>query len=321
MAFTGRVRLGAILTASLLATGTSHASEQLNMGGSTNTSSFYPYYTAIANAISNHVGDLNVTVVSTGGFARNRVLMMEGELDFGGISPDLIAQAEEEGFDGFRVLWWSLPAIQNIMATRASGFTNIADFDGECFHPGMNGSSGQRNMMRILDALQVRPDLHLSDPQDAINALRNGRCDGQMRATTGPWLDSASAELNLSTALWPVGYNAEQIARIRDVMPWMGFYTMPAGVVDGAPEYTVHAVWIGFAATTAMDEQTAYDVVAGAFSGIEDQRASLSAIADVDLALQTLEVSEYPLHAGAVRYYRQIGLDVPARLLPPEMRP
>ena len=27
-----------------------------------------------------------------------------------------------------------------------------------------------------------------------------------------------------------------------------------------------------------------------------------------------------PLHAGAVRYYREIGVEVPARLLPPEAR-
>jgi TRAP-type uncharacterized transport system substrate-binding protein len=101
------------------------AETQLNMGGSTNTSSFYPYYSALANGISANDDTLNVTVVSAGGFAANAVLLQEGDLDFGGISPDIIADAEEEGYDGFRVLWWTLPAIQNLMATKASGITNL----------------------------------------------------------------------------------------------------------------------------------------------------------------------------------------------------
>jgi len=34
----------------------------------------------------------------------------------------------------------------------------------------------------------------------------------------------------------------------------------------------------------------------------------------------TLEYGPFPLHTGAVKFYRQIGLEVPDRLLPPEMR-
>ena len=298
---------------------TAGAETQLNMGGSTTTSGFYPYYTAIANSISNASEDLNVTVVSSGGFAKNQALMMQGQLDFGGISPDLIADAQASGFDGFRVLWWTLPAIQNITATKDSGIDNIAGFAGKCFHPGMNGSSGQKNMMKILRALDVAPDLYMSDPKDAANAIKNGRCLGQMKATTGPRLDSATAELNLTTPLWPVGYTDKQITAIKAALPWMGFYTMPAGVIDGAPEYTVHAIWIGFAATAEMDEATAYEITKGMYEGLDQQRAALKAIAEVDLARQTLEVSEYPLHAGAVRFYREIGLEVPERLIPPEM--
>lgn len=296
------------------------AETQLNMGGSTSSSSFFPYYTTIANGISVHSDALNVTLVSPGGFAANSTLLQEGELDFGGISPDLIADAREAGYDGFRVLWWSLPAIQNIMATVESGISNVAEFDGECFHPGMNGSSGQANMLRILKALEIEPNLYLSDSTDAINAIRNGRCSGQMRATINPRLDSASAELNLSTPLQPVGYSPEQIERIRDVYPWIGFYEMSAGVTEGSAPYTVHAIWIGFTATDRMDEETAYRIVTGMLASLDEQKAALPVIADVDIAAQTLEVSEYPLHAGAVRAYREAGYDVPARLLPPEMQ-
>lgn len=297
-----------------------NAETQLNMGGSTTSSGFFPYYSAIANSISESDAALNVTVVSPGGFAANTTLIQEGELDFGGISPDLIADAEDAGFDGFRILWWSLPAIQNIMATEASGHTTLQDFQGECFHPGMNGSSQQRNMLRVLEALDIRPQLYMSDSVDAINAIRNGRCDGQLRATTAPRLDSASAELNLTTPLRPIGFTSEEIETIRAAYPWMGFFEMPAGVTERSEPYTVHAIWIGFAATADMDEDTAYRIVKGMIAGLDGQRAALPAIAEVDVLQQTLDVSEYPLHAGAVRAYREAGYTVPDRLLPPEMQ-
>nr|WP_227287443.1 TAXI family TRAP transporter solute-binding subunit [Boseongicola sp. H5] len=311
------VLAGAVLAACV---SVADAETQLNMGGSTTSSGFFPYYSAIANGISESDAELNVTVVSPGGFAANSTLIQEGELDFGGMSPDLIAEAEEAGFDGFRVLWWSLPAIQNIMATEASGFTTLQDFQGECFHPGQNGSSQQRNMMRILQALEIQPELYMSDSVDAINAIRNGRCDGQLRATTAPRLNSASAELNITTPLRPIGYTAEEIETIRAAYPWMGFYEMPAGVTEGSEPYTVHAIWIGFAATAEMDEDTAYRIVNGMIAGLDSQRTALPAIAEVDILQQSLEVSEYPLHAGAVRAYREAGYDVPDRLLPPEMQ-
>ncbi|EBA07950.1 TAXI family TRAP transporter solute-binding subunit [Sagittula stellata] len=296
------------------------AETQLNMGGSTTTSTFYPYYSSLANGISAANSELNVTVVSPGGFAANSVLMQEGDIDFGGISPDLIADAEAEGYDGFRVLWWTLPAIQNMMATDASGITDLAGFEGRCFHPGMNGSSQQKNMLRVLQALDIKPDLYMSDSTDAISALKNGRCDGQMRATQAPRLDSASAELNLTTPVHPIGYTDEQIEKIRAAMPWMGFYDMPAGVTEGSEPYTVHAVWIGFTATERMEEDMAYQLVKGMLDSTDTQAAALPAIEGVDIAQQTLDVSEYPLHAGAVRAYREAGYEVPARLLPPELQ-
>ncbi|AUG51472.1 TAXI family TRAP transporter solute-binding subunit [Thalassospira marina] len=300
--------------------GSAAAETQLNMGGSTTTSTFYPYYSAIANGITDNEPDLNVTVVSTGGFSANSVLLQEGELDFGGISPDLIADAEAQGYKGFRVLWWTYPAIQNMMATKASGITDLAGFEGKCFHPGMNGSSQQTNMLRVLKALDIQPKLYMSDSTDAINALKNGRCDGQMRATQGPRLDSASAELNLTTPLRPIGFTHEQIEKIHKALPWMSFYDMPAGVTDGADPYTVHAIWIGFTATERMNEDMAYRLVKGMLASTKAQTAALPALNGVDIAKQTLEVSTYPLHAGAVRAYREAGYQVPERLLPPGMK-
>lgn len=297
------------------------ASQQLNMGGSTTSSGYYPYYTAVANAISGAKNGLNVTVVSTGGFNKNAQLLQSGQLDFAGISPDLIQEQIDKGNDNLRVLWWTNPAVQTIVVRKDKKVDNVQQLKDLCFHPGMTGSSSQKAMGMIMQALNLKPQkLHLSDSADAINAIKNGRCDGQVKSMSGSRLDAATSELNLTTPVWPVTYTAEQQKQVKDKLPWMSFVTVPAGLVDGAPSYTTHALWVGFAARKDLDEKTAYEVVKGMWSGIEAQQAALKGLEGVDVMKQTLEVSDYPLHPGAVRFYRERGLNVPDRLLPPEMK-
>lgn len=293
--------------------------QQINMAGSSTSSGYYPYYTAVANSISSRWDDLNVTVVSPGGFAAGQVLLLDGEVDFAGQSPELINQAIEQGRDDIRVLWWANPAVQNVMATEDSGIETVSDLNGACFHPGMNGSSTQRVMLQILEILEIEPDeLLLTDAGGAVEAIRNGRCEAQVKSMGGETLDGATAELNVTTSLQPVTYTEEQRDLIRQEIPWMTFYEVPEGIVEGAPSYHMPSIWVGFAATADMDEETAYQIVRGMWEGIDQQRAAFPAMEGRDVPAQTIDVG-MTLHAGAVRYYGELGYDVPDAIVPPEM--
>lgn len=294
--------------------------KQLNMGGSSTTSGYYPYYVAVANAISGAGLDLNVTVVSPGGFAKNVQLMEAGSVDFGGVSPDLIQEQIDNGNDSLRVLWWVNPSIQNIMVRKDRAPADLAGISALCFHPGMTGSSTQKAMGMVMKTLGMTPKLHLSDPADAITAIKDGRCDGQVKSISGYQLDAATAELNLSVPMWPVGYSEEEQAKVTEALPWVSFVKVAPGIVEGAPAYTTHALWVGFAAPKTMDEETAYRVVKGMWEGIDSERAALKAIDGVNILEQSLKVNGYPLHPGAVRFYREQGLDVPEALIPAEMK-
>jgi hypothetical protein len=314
-----------VISATILAVGAlagmaSAETKQLNMGGSSTTSGYYPYYTAVANSISGGGADLNVTVVSAGGFAKNVQLMAAGSMDFGGVSPDLIQDQIDQGNDFLRVLWWVNPAVQNIMVRKDKAPDSLMELSDLCFHPGMTGSSTQKAMGKVMQTLGLRPELHLSDPADAIAAIKDGRCDGQVKSISGSQLDAATAELNLSVPMWPVGYTPDEMEKVKEALPWISFSTVDEGIVEGAPGYTTHALWVGFAAPKDMDEETAYQVVKGMWAGIEAERTALKALDGVNVLERTLTVNDYPLHAGAVRFYREQGLDVPEALVPPEMK-
>lgn len=69
-----------------------------------------------------------------------------------------------------------------------------------------------------------------------------------------------------------------------------------------------------------MDEDTAYKIVKGMWEGIEEQRIAFKAIKNREIPKQTIEASSFPLHAGAVKYCREIGYKIPNNLIPPEMK-
>ncbi|MGE0714136.1 MAG: TAXI family TRAP transporter solute-binding subunit [Alphaproteobacteria bacterium] len=298
------------------------AAQQLNMGGSTTTSPYFPYYSTLAETISKRT-TLNVTVISAGGFSANAQQMRQGRMQFGGMAPDLMEEAAADPkapFKEFRVLWWFAVAPQYIVVRADSGVEALKDLDGKCFHPGQTGSASEKNMMQILKVIGVAPQLHLSDSRDAINAIRNRRCIGQVRTGAAGRLDASTEELSLTTPLRVLGYTPDQVAKIKAAIPWMPFIEQPAGLIKGAPALTTHGNPTGMAATTAMSAETAYQIVKAMWEGIDAQRAAFRDLQDVDVPTMTLAAGGTPLHAGAVRYYREIGMQVPERLVPPEAR-
>lgn len=300
-------------------TAQAYGETQLNMGGSTTSSGYFPYFNAVARSISKAHPELNITVLSTGGSAKNQQLMLQGQLQFGVTSPNLIQEAKDKGQDKIRVLWWIAPAIQNIMALKSTEISSVSGFDGKCFHPGSTGTVGQQVMLQVLKALEISPKLYLSDSNSALDALRGGSCVGQMKAIDKN-LDAASQEVNITQPLWPVTYTDEERAKIKTKIPWLSFLNVPEGIVDGAPSYFAHAIWLGYVATTDLDDETVYKILDGMVSGLEEQRSVLPFLADVDPIQQTLDNSEMPLHSGAVKFFKEKGYAVPDRLLPPELK-
>src|SRR5690606_19511475 len=111
-----------------------------------------------------------------------------------------------------------------------------------------------------------------------------------------------------------------EIEKVKKALPWMGFVTIPAGIVEGAPEFRTHDIAMVFAAPKAMDEDTGYKLVKGMWANFSDQCAAFKGVCDIDMPKKTVDGAAYPLHPGAVRYFREIGIEIPDRLLPPELK-
>jgi TRAP transporter TAXI family solute receptor len=292
---------------------------ELKMGAASTSSSLHAYYTAVGKSISTTYPDSPVTL-DTVGLAFNAEAMRDGKMDFGAVSPDIVSDMAEQGFTGFRTLWHITPLSQNTMVTKASGITKPEQLQGKCLNPGPTGSSTAKNMQAILKLFNVEPKYLLATADGSIDAIKAGTCIAQTRSLAGDKLDAPTAALDLVVPLTPIGWDEVQREKIKAAIPSLYLVQIPAGIVDGAPSYWTHAYWTVIYTTNKLDEESAYRIMKGMWQKYNLQQLALPVIRDKDVLKVTLEHATTPLHAGAVRFYREIGLIVPDRLIPPESR-
>ncbi len=104
-------------------------------------------------------------------------------------------------------------------------------------------------------------------------------------------------------------------------VPGRTIETIPPGIygdnqVNTDPVQTVGS-WVGLAVTHQLDDDVVYDLTRAIFENLDDFHESAEWMRAVtpETALAEMNV---PLHAGALRYFREIGVEVPDNLVPPE---
>lgn len=87
-------------------------------------------------------------------------------------------------------------------------------------------------------------------------------------------------------------------------------------MVNAEPVLTLGS-WTGLVTNREVDPEVVYQLTKAIFDHLDTfhQTAEWMKIIRPDTALTELNI---PLHPGALRYYREIGLEIPDALVPPE---
>ena len=88
------------------------------------------------------------------------------------------------------------------------------------------------------------------------------------------------------------------------------------GLVNEEPVRVVSSI-VGLGTNKWMSEEVAYNITKAIFEN-QDELVGAAKWMSVITPENALNQMNAPLHAGALRYYREIGIDVPADLVPPE---
>ena len=81
----------------------------------------------------------------------------------------------------------------------------------------------------------------------------------------------------------------------------------------------VIGVWLHIGTNNKLPEEVGYNMIKAFWKNIDTVRETAYWMKQIDMKVATKQLN-IPLHAGAYRYYKEIGFDVPASLKPPEAK-
>jgi len=296
----------------------------LAMGSTQSSSSHYAYFVAVAKIINTYVPEVSINVVETGASVDNINRIKKGQLDLGMTTIHLQYQAyhgmgpwKDNPIKDQYVLWVYQPAPQNFVVREDSGVKTVYDLAGKAFNPGMRGSATEKTVEAILDALAVTPNFYRGGTDDTVASVKDNRIVGYVKSGAGvKSLDASTLDIATFTPIRLIGFADKDIAKVQAKYPYLSPVTVPKGIYKDSPGYKTFAMLIGVVASKNLPEDLVYKMVKASHEHFSDQVAAYPSIKGDNLPELTLETCTVPLHPGAIKYYKELGLKIPGNLVP-----
>jgi hypothetical protein len=260
---------------------------------------------------------LAVAQISNGSVANVRDLR-DGNLESGLVQSDVAYHAyfgmgffEQEGpYKNLRVIGNLYAEYLHIVVPAASTIQSVADLKGKRVSLDEPGSGTLASARFILKAYGLRErDLRVVylKPQLAASALQEKRLEAFFLVAGYP--AKTIAKLALTDAIRLVPCSAFRIKfSIRDY-PYFFYSTIPADSYHNIVTTPTLAVGAQLLVDARLDEELAYAMTRLLWSEQAHEILSKAHIRGREVRLeQALDGVILPLHQGAVRYYREVGL-------------
>jgi TRAP transporter TAXI family solute receptor len=318
--------LKTILKAALAATlfsvpATVGAQERLAIGSTSSSSSHYAYYVAVNQVINNTVDGVTSNVVETGATLDNLRRLKRGQVDLGLVTTNVAydayngeGQFEGQPYKGL-VLWVYGVSIQNAVVRQDSGIKNFSDLEGAAFNPGIVGSGTEATTEKVFSTLGIKPNWVRGSTGDIVNQIKDNRVSGYIKSSAGRKLDASSVDLSTLTPISVLSLTEDQAQTIRDQIPSLSIVSVKADeALKGLPGYKTWAYATTTMARPDMDEETAYEITKAIVEDNKVQAAAFAGLKGEEIPAMTMELATTPLHPGAIRYYEEIGIEIPEKL-------
>jgi TRAP transporter TAXI family solute receptor len=298
------------------------AQEQLSIATGGTGGVYYPMGGGLAEVINRNIDGYSATAEVTGASVENMGLIATGDADLAFALADTVAQAytgagrfEGQQLPMIRGLASVYANMVQIVALEGSGITSLEDLRGKRVSVGAPGSGTEVNAEAILSANGISYDdideqrLNFNETADA---LANGDIDVGFWSVGAP----TSSILNLATtqSIVVIELTAEQLAAAQAADATFAVTTLPGGTYTGVDsDTTVLGIPNVLAVSSEMSDDLAYAITRAMFENIADLQAVHPAANETTVEF-TINATPVPLHPGAIRYYEEIGTDIPARL-------
>ncbi|MFD2179294.1 TAXI family TRAP transporter solute-binding subunit [Veronia pacifica] len=300
---------------------TAQAGQFITIGTGGVTGVYYPTGGAICRLVNKSKKEhgIRCSVESTGGSIYNINTIRAGELDMGIAQSDWQYHAyngsskfEKQGpFKKLRAVFSVHPEPFTVVARADSGIKTFEDLKGKRVNVG-NPGSGQRGTIEVLmnemgwsmsDYKQVS-ELKAAEQSKAL-------CDNKIDAMVYTVGHPSGAIQEATTACDSkiVTVDNASVSKLVSSNDYYRTATIPGGMYRGNNgDVNTFGVGATFVSSTEVPEEVIYNVVKAVFENFDDFRRLHPAFANLKKEEMVKDGLSAPLHPGAEKYYREVGL-------------
>ena len=282
---------------------------------------YYVYGQALADILSSELG-IEVTAEATQGSTRNIILLETGQATLGMITMGIGWEAwngTAEWTKGrrFRAMRAILPMYNSpftIAVPKRLGVRSPSELAGKRLGVGPRAGTSGTYFPRIFEALGIPVTFIYGSLEEMASQVIGGQLDGVALATGAP--APALLELEAKEPLEFIPFTPEQLGTLMGLMLELSATTLPRATYPSLTEdYPTLGNFNFVVAHKDLPEDLVYRVVKAVYDNYERLVRAHSAGKET-LPANVTRDTFLPLHPGAARYYREIGVALPAGLVP-----
>ncbi|UCG56937.1 MAG: TAXI family TRAP transporter solute-binding subunit [Phycisphaerales bacterium] len=287
------------------------------------TGIYYPTGGAISQMVNRKVSEYGIkaTVEATSGSVFNINAVMNGDLDFGIAQSDRqylayhgLAEWSDSGRqEDLRSVFSVHPESITLVASVESGTKEITDLRGKRVNLGNPGSGHLQNTRDVLKAVGLNEDDLSAEHVKAVEApglLQDERIDAFFYTVGHPNSNIEEATFG-RVKVFIVPIRGPDIDKMLQEYPYYAKSTIPRSLYPNASN-TEDVATIGvkttFVTSANVDEDVVYAVTREVFENFEHFKSRHAAYQNLTKE-DMLKGLSAPIHPGALKYYREAGLD------------
>jgi hypothetical protein len=335
-------RMLAALATLLLALLVSSCGDQLNrarpyvLTTATTGGTYYPVGVALATIAHAQLADsegISLTAISSAGSLENVKLLRDNQAQFALLQGPFGAWswAGEGPVSNPQTHMRSVAAMwQNVehfvlltRLTETGTMDDLANLDGERYVLGARNSGAEQTGRFILDTLginyQEKFNLAYMGYGPTTSAIQDGNIVGMNIPAGAPVSSITQAYALLGDRMTILNWTQESLDRINSRYPLWDWYEFPPDTYPNQDELIRTVASPNVLVTRAdIPESVVYSITKVIWENLATLQEIHGATRDMRLEIAVAGLGA-PLHAGALRYYREVGLEIPDRLIMEEL--
>jgi len=270
--------------------------------------------------------NINASVESTGGPSQNIGLVESGKSDFGlvTVGPAFeaiqgIEWAKGKKHENIRAIFPTYPSYLQTYTLAKYPIKNFRDLTGQIVSFTGAGSSPDVFGRRFFKDLEINPRRIVNvGVGEGNDQMKDGLIHAAFMVAGLP--NPPAVELSATFDIRIIGFDKKDMETLMARYPYFAIGSIPAGTYKGQDKpIDTLTIWNAVIAHKDLPADFVYSIVKATF---ENQEA-LVAIhkSSVDTVPVNIKNINLPLHVGALRYYKEKGIGIPEKGIPPEYRP